>query len=72
MLRAVCHLLVNECLPINIHLFRKQSSGCLLKDSVKTRMNLDANKKTVVESWNQFVASLSLAFVTYLQARRVR
>ena len=75
MFRAVCHLLVNEWLPLNncpVHLFREQPFSCTPRENIKTRMKLDTDKKTVVESWNQFVASLSSASVTYLQARRVR
>lgn len=76
MFRAVCrYVLVNEWLHVNdcpLHLFREQPSSCTQRENIKTRMKLDADKKTVVESWNQFVASLSSAFVNYLQARRVR
>ena len=76
MLRAVCSL-VNEWLPVNdcpVHPFRdrERSSSCTPRESIRARMKLESDKKTVVESWNQFVASLSSAFVTYLQARKVR
>ena len=38
----------------------------------RTRMSgFDADKKSVVETWNQFVASLSSAFLAYYEARKV-
>ena len=61
MFRAVCHLLVKEWLPVNdcpVHLFREPLPSCTTRENIRTRMKLDADKKTVVESWNQFVASL--------------
>ena len=35
-------------------------------------MSFDADKKAVIETWNQLVASLSSAFITYYKARKVR
>ena len=34
-------------------------------------MSFDANRKAVMETWNQLVASLSSAFFTYYEARKV-
>ncbi len=74
-----CDSLVNEWLPVNdcpVHPFRDREqslSSCTPRESaLRARMKLESDKKSVVESWNQFLASLSSAFVTYSQARRVR
>ena len=71
MYRAVCHFLVNsEWLPVcPTNPLREKSTSYSLNEN---RMNVDADKKTVVETWNQFTGSLSSALVAYFQARKVR
>ena len=76
MYNAVCRRVMTKCPSrFSTEPFKESSSRpdslLLYIEGNRTRMNFGSDKKSVVETWNQFVASLSLAFFAYYEARKV-